>query len=168
MSATTIQEQDISEGIMNAVIIYSDVAHAAKAKAMFERASHRVDVSLLWTVKPWRLDLLMLPLTANEALADAVEAHLMVLALCHPLLLPVWLKDWLTEWATRRQVQDAALAAWDGGNGDSLSAKVAPELLKFAEHHGLSFISGNLDSAAHKQNAARRMRRVAHVYLAPC
>ncbi len=44
---------------MNAVIIYDDFACAAKAKVMLERAAHRVDAASLWTVKPWRLDMLM-------------------------------------------------------------------------------------------------------------
>jgi hypothetical protein len=63
---------------MNAGIIYDDVTRASEAKAMFERAAHRADVALLWTVKPWRLDLLMLHLTADKA-----DAHLMVLAQRH-------------------------------------------------------------------------------------
>jgi hypothetical protein len=146
---------------MNAVIIYNDVARAAKAKAMFERAAHSADFSMHWTVKPWRLDLLKVPGTAEEALADAADAHLMVLALRHPQLFPAWLQDWLKQWATRRQVQDAALAAWGGGNSDRLSAKVTPDLSKFAKHHGLSFISGDAGSCAHKSALFTRPLRTA-------
>ena len=125
---------------MNAVIIYDDFACAAKAKVMLERAAHRADVASLWTVRPWRLDMLMPSLSADAALTDAAEAHLVVLVLRHSLSLPAWVPDWLDRWAKRREVLDAALAVWDGGNGDTLSAYVAPELSRLAGRHGLTFI----------------------------
>jgi len=129
---------------MNVVILYDDFACAAKAKVILERAAHRADAVLVWTVKPWRLDMLMPSLSADAALTDAADAHLVVLSLRHPLPLPTWVSDWLDQWATRRQVQEAALAVWDGGNGDTLSCSAAPpELSDFARHHGLNFIIGN-------------------------
>ena len=51
-----------------------------------------------------------------------------------------WLMDWLEQWATCRQLQEAALAVWDGGNVDTRSARAAPALSQFAGHHGLSLI----------------------------
>jgi hypothetical protein len=125
---------------MNAVIIYDDFACAAKAKVMLERVAHRADAALLWTVKPWRLDMLMPSLQADAALTDATDAHLVVLVLRHPLSLPAWVTDWLDRWAKRREVLDAALAVWDGGNGETLSASAAPELSRLAGRHGLAFI----------------------------
>ena len=126
---------------MNVVIIYDDFACAAKAKAMFERAAHRADEVMRWTVKPWRLDMLMPSLSADAALTDAADAHLVVLSLRHPRPLPAWVPDWLERWAARRQIQEAALALWDGGNGDNHSVSAAPELSRFAGRHGLSFIT---------------------------
>ncbi len=129
---------------MNAVIIYDDLDFASKAQALLGCAAHRADEALLWTVKPWRLDLLILPLTADEALKDAAEAHLIVFAVRSQADLPPRLLDWLEKWAGCRQVQDAALAVFDGGNGDMLSGTAAPELSQFAERHGLSFILGDV------------------------
>jgi hypothetical protein len=57
------------------------------------------------------------------------------------------LVDWLEQWACSRHVQDAALAVFDGGNGDTLSGTAAPELSQFAERHGLSFILGAVGPA---------------------
>jgi hypothetical protein len=125
---------------MNAVIIYDDFGCAAKAKVMLERAAHRADAALLWTVKPWRLDMLMPSLKADAALTDATNAHLIVLVLRHPLSFPAWVSDWLDLWAKRREVLDAALAVWDDGNGDTLSASAAPELSRLARRHGLTFL----------------------------
>jgi hypothetical protein len=129
---------------MNAVIIYDDFDIAVKAKATLERAARRADGALAWTVEPWRLDLLSLPPAMDAALTDAAHAHLIVLGLLHPRLLPAWLLDWLEQWAMRRQVPDAALALFDGGNGATLSATSGPELSQFAERHSLSFILGDV------------------------
>jgi len=128
---------------MNVVILYDDYVGAAKVKSLFEQAAHRADDALRWIVKPWRLDMLARPLTADAALTDAADAHLLVLGLRQPLAVPGWLPAWLEQWAVYRQVQGAALAVWDEGHGGTLSAAAAPVLSQFAQRHGLSFISGD-------------------------
>jgi len=122
---------------MNAVIFYDKFDFAAKAKAILERAAHRTDETTHWSVKPWRVDMLKLPPAAEAALAEAAEAHLIVLAVCQVQSVLV---DWLERWATCRQVQEAALAVWSGGNADTCSARAAPELSQFAGRHGLGLI----------------------------
>jgi hypothetical protein len=144
MSAMAIPGEQVLEGTMNAVIVYDDVDFASKAKALLGRAAHRADEALLWTVKPWRIELLILPPSAARALQDAAEAHLIVLAVRRPADLSPRLLDWLEKWAACRQVQDAALALFDGGTGDMLPGTAAPELSQFAERHGLSFIFGDV------------------------
>jgi hypothetical protein len=139
---------------MNAVMIYNDSACAAKARVILERAAHRANAALPWTVKPWRLDLLMPSLSADAALTDAADAHLMLLVLRHSLSLPASLQNWLSQWASRRLVQDAALALWDGGNGDTLPAATASDLSRFAGRHGLSFIFGGGKPAKNECTAA--------------
>ena len=125
---------------MNAVIIYDEFDYAAKAKAMLERAAHRTDETTRWGVRLWRVDVLKLPPAAEAALAEAVEAHLIMLAVRQIQSLLPWLVDWLERWATCRQVQEAALAVWDGENAATRSARAAPELSQFAGRHGLSLI----------------------------
>jgi hypothetical protein len=156
---TAIRDEDVVEPTMNAVIIYDDCAGAAKAKLMLERAARRADAALLWIVKPWRLDLLVPSLAADAALTDAADAHLMVLVLRHSPLLPAWLQDWFAQWAARRQVQDAALALWDGGNGDMLPATIERDLSQFAERHGLSFIYGGVGPAEDESATGARSER---------
>jgi hypothetical protein len=143
MNPGTIDDPTAFETAMNAVIIYEDFDCAAKANAMFCSAAHRADEALPWSVKPWRLDLLNRPLTADAALTDAAEAHLVLFSLRRPSSFPAWVLEWLEQWAERRQVQDAALAVWDGGNGDTLSATAAHALTQFADRHGVSFIFGD-------------------------
>jgi hypothetical protein len=140
MSATTIRDNNAFEATMNAVIIYDRFDFAAKAKAMLERAAHGTGEATHWSVKPWRVDMLELPPAAEAALAEAAEAHLIVLALRQVQSLFPWLVDWLERWATCRQVQEAALAVWDSGNADTRPVRATPELSQFAGRHGLSLL----------------------------
>ena len=140
MSATAIREENVFEATMNAVIIYDEFDYATKAKATLERAANRTDKTTHWGIRLWRVDVLKLPPAAEAALAEAVEAHLIVLAARQGQSLFPWLADWLERWARCRQVQEAALAVWDGGNADTRSAQAAPELSQFAVRSGVSLL----------------------------
>jgi hypothetical protein len=140
MSAKAIPDANGFDGTMNAVVLYDTFDFAAKANAMLGRAAHWTDEITHWSVKPWRVDMLKLPPAAEAALVEAAEAHLMVLELRQVQSLVPWLVDWLERWAAGREVQDAALAVWDGGNAVSRSARATPELSQFAGRHGLSLI----------------------------
>jgi hypothetical protein len=142
-SATASRDNNAFEATMNAVIIYDTFALAGKAKAMLERAAHGTGEATHWSVKPWRVDMLELPPAAEAALAEAAEAHLIVLALRQVQSLFPWLADWLERWATCRQVQEAALAVWHGGNADTHPVRATPELSQFAARHGLSLLFDN-------------------------
>ena len=83
---------------MNAVIIYDEFDYATKAKATLERAAHRTDETTHWGVRLWRVDVLKLPLAAKAALAEAVEAHLIMVAVRQVHSLLPWLMDWLERW----------------------------------------------------------------------
>ena len=140
MSATAIREENVFEATMNAVIIYDEFDYATKAKATLERAAHRTDETTHWGVRLWRVDVLKLPPAAEAALTEAVEAHLIMLAVRQVQSLLPWLMDWLERWVTRRQIQEAALAVWGGGSADTRLARASPELSQFAGHHDLSLI----------------------------
>lgn len=152
---------------MNAVLIYDDFDCALKAKAMLERAAWRANEATNWRVMPWRVDLLGFWTVANAVAAKAANAHLIVLGLRHPQLFPAGLVDWLERWATQRQVQDAALAVFDGGNGDSLSETAAPELAHFADRHGLSFIFGEVGPTQEEPEMLPRGRREREEFARP-
>ena len=81
------------DATMNAVIIYDEFDYAAKANAMLERAAHRMDETTHWSIKPWRVDMLKLPPAAEAALAEAAEAHLILLAVRQVQSLLPWLVD---------------------------------------------------------------------------
>jgi len=125
---------------MNALIIYHDFASAAKANAALQHAAQCSDVIGQWNISPWRMDMLKFPPTAEEALTDAAEAHLIVFAGRSAQLFPFWLEDWLERWARNRQIEDVALAVIREAGTDPLSIPVTPELSAFAARHGLNFI----------------------------
>jgi len=148
MNAKPIRDKSTFGATLNAVIIYDAFDFAAKANAMLERAAHWTDESkhwrLNWSVKPWRADILKMPPAAEAALEEAKGAHLILLAVRESQSFAPSVLDWLERWAKCRQVQDAALALWDGGNAATGSAKAMPELSQFAGRHGLSLIfNGN-------------------------
>jgi hypothetical protein len=140
MSETLMRDENVFGVNMKAVIIYDDFTCATQVKAMFERAAQRANEAVQWIITPWRLDMLGLPGSAEAALAEAVDAHLLLFGLQNPLVLPPWLRNWLEQWAEHRQVQAAALAVWDGENGEVLPSYATPALSEFAARHGLSFI----------------------------
>jgi hypothetical protein len=140
MSATAIRTEQVIETTMKAIIIHDDFELATKANGILGHAIRHADKTAQWHVKPWLVNLLTLTGIADAALSDAVDAHLIVLALRQSESLPACLPGWLEQWAVSRQVQDAALAVWDGGKGGKLSATTTPELTRFAQRHGLSFI----------------------------
>jgi hypothetical protein len=140
MNATAIREENAFDATMNAVIIYDKFDLAAKVNVMLEGAAHRMGETTRWRVKPWRVEMLKLPPAAEAALAEAAGAHLIVLAVRQIQSFLPWLVDWLERWAACRQIQEAALAVWNAGNGDARLARATPELLQFAGRHGLSLI----------------------------
>jgi hypothetical protein len=141
MSVTAQSNEEMFETTMNALIIYDKVGFAANANAMLEGAAHRADETMHWKVKPWRADVLELAPAADAALADAVQAHVIVLAMREVGSLLPRLMDWLECWATRRQIQEAALAIWGGAH--TPLGQAALELTRFAGQHGLSLIFDN-------------------------
>ena len=137
---TAMRDEKVFDATMNAVIVYDKFDFAAKADAMLERVAQRTGETAHWKVKPWRADILKLPPAAEEALAEAAEAHLILLAMRQVQSLIPWLLGWLERWALCRQIQEAALAVWGGGNADAGSVRAIPELSHFARRHGLSLI----------------------------
>jgi hypothetical protein len=125
---------------MKAIIIYDNFAFAAKANEMLQGAAKQADTMMRWNIKPWRVDALNLHRSAEEALLDAVDAHLIVFAGHRAQSLPSWLQDWLERWVACRQIADAAFAVIGGRNGDALSMPTTPDLSHFARRHGLHFI----------------------------
>jgi hypothetical protein len=128
------------ESAMKAFIIYDDFSLTVKASFTLQRVAHHRDVKVRWDIRPWRVDVLQLPPTSDEALVDASDVHLIVFAGRCALSLPTGLAEWLERWAMNREIPDAALAVMVGENADVLPVPPASGLARFAVQYGLSFI----------------------------
>src|SRR5258707_128173 len=127
---------------MNALIIYDNFSSATTAVTTLQHAASRAELDAPSNIKPWRVDVLRLPVAADEALKEAADADLIVFAGPQAYQLPTWLRAWLERLAAGRQVGDLTLAVVRGGSGGEISGISAPELSSFAARHGLGFIIG--------------------------
>ena len=125
---------------LEAVIIYDDLDIASRAVARLDNASRSGDEITNWGLKWWRLEVLRVDDSADEALRESVGAHLVVLALRDPVRPHPSLLQWLEKWAETRREADAAIALFDGARCEELSLATSPELSVFANKHGLSLI----------------------------
>src|SRR5258706_329260 len=104
-----------SDLTMKAVIVYQDPHAAEKAQSALQHAARFPPAQIQWTIRPWRADMLKFQNTAEEALVDATDAHLIVFVDDCAQMMPSWVQDWLENWAARRQVESAALAVLSHG-----------------------------------------------------
>jgi hypothetical protein len=125
---------------MKALIIYDNLSSFAKANAALQHSAQNADVNVLWSIRPWRVDMLKFPPTADEALTEAIDAHLIVFAGRCAQSLPFWLNDWLEQWAKYRRVEDAALAVMGAGKAEVPSSVEKSDLSECARQHGLSVL----------------------------
>jgi hypothetical protein len=146
MKGSTISKLHKNNASMKAVIIYDSFPLAAKANAMLQRATHKADATMCWNIRPWRVDVLRLPPAADEALTEAIDAYLILLASHNGQSLRSWLNRWLEQWATCRKIKNAALAVISDQSGEALLMSATNELFQFAVRHGLEFIM-NSDTA---------------------
>jgi hypothetical protein len=129
------------DSTVKAIIIYDDLDSAVNANTTLQHPVHQADFAVQWNIRPWRVDMLKFPPTADEALTDALDAHLIVFAGRSAQSLPFWLERWLEQWAKYRRIRDAALAVVGTGSAKALSSALArPDLSQFARCHDLSVI----------------------------
>jgi hypothetical protein len=129
-----------SDSAIKALIIYTDFLSAAKANATLECSAKNLHFSMHWDIRPWRVDLLRFPSTAQEAWTEAIDAHLIVLAGRHAHWLPLWLQNWLEHWATSRRVEAAALAVIGVEPSAAPSTIASLNVQVFAQSHGLTLM----------------------------
>jgi hypothetical protein len=127
------------QATMKALIIYDDVDSAARAVGILRRAASLVRVHSQWDIKPWRIGVLRLPIAAEEALREVVDADAIVFADLRGSRLPTWLKGWLKRWRVRRQPGEPALVVTCASPTTKFSG-VSHELLRFAAQNNLDLI----------------------------
>jgi hypothetical protein len=135
------QFDQTQKSTMKALIIYDDFDSAVEANATLQHSLHNAGVVEQWNVRPWRVDMLKIPPTSDEALTKALDAHLIVFAGQSAQSLPFWLERWLEQWTKFRRVKDAALAVVHPGSPKtSALGSTKPDLSQFARRHDLNII----------------------------
>jgi hypothetical protein len=132
---------------IKAFIIYDDLASAKRTVAALKRTTHRAKIAVHWDLKPWRLDILSLPLGGDEALLEAADADIIAFGGPRASSPPLWLTEWLECWAGLRQVGDVALTVV--GEREKDFGRAAFQLSRFANAHGLSLLLGNGSALEH-------------------
>lgn len=136
----------VPSACLKAFLLYDDFTLARRAKWRLEEAAAHCGESDC-IVLPWRADLLDDPALADAALADALDAELMLLALGHTVFLPATVQRWIEVWAVSRTVPDAALALLTPPKASSAAMLLGAELEALARRHGLTWLP-SLPSAA--------------------
>ena len=137
---------------MKALIIYDDFAFAVRASAALQHSARNADFAVQWNVNPWQIDMLKFSPTAEEALVEALDAHLIVIASRNAKSSTFWFRGWLAHWAKCHQIKGAALALLGDGSFDGLAASVIDEFSSLARRHGLSLIFDNGRSGKDQSN----------------
>jgi len=127
------------QGTMKALIIYDDVDCAARAIGILRRAASLARAHAQWDIKPWSVGVLRLPIAAEKALLEAVDADAIVFADLRGSRLPTWLKDWLKRWGVRRQPGEPALVV-TCASPHNKPFGISHELLRFAAQNSLDLI----------------------------
>src|SRR5262245_31761870 len=125
--------------VMSAIIICDDLAFRARVAETLTRVGRRDDVNVRWRTIFWPINALNEESLANRALADAVDAHLILFPARCAQSLPDWVFDWLNRWATSRTVRDAAVGIMADEHASDL-ANLAP-VTRFARTHDLTVIT---------------------------
>jgi len=125
---------------INALIIYDNFLSLVTANATLLDSAQHANLAMELNIRPWRADLLRFPPTADEALADASHAHLIMFVGRCAQSPPFWLQDWLERWVKSRQIKDVTLVVILEESIGSHPTSTKPELSRFARRHGPYFM----------------------------
>jgi hypothetical protein len=126
--------------VLKAVIICDDFAFAAKANATLRRVGYQSGLEAQWIIKCWPINALNDTLLAEQALAETLDAHLIVFPARCARSLQSRVLDWLEAWASRRQIPAVALGFINDAYATDATTTVCPQLSRFIHKHDLNFI----------------------------
>src|SRR3569832_769977 len=125
--------------MMKALVIYEEVAAATRAITILRRASALAKTGARWQIKPWRAGVLKLPIAADEALLEAIDADVILLAEL-PASGQIQVMDWLQCWSALRQTGESARVVTYGANCEGNFEAVSHELTTFAAQNKLGLM----------------------------
>ncbi len=135
------QQPALPDFIMKAVILCENCAFAVKARSILQLVGERPDVSIHWTILFWPLNALYDAAMSTQALAESIDAHLILISSEYAKTFPSHLRIWLERWATMRSLDEAALGVIGTLVTDTLETPSSETLRKLIKDHGLHLIS---------------------------
>jgi hypothetical protein len=159
MKTMTVNERipvETAAAALKAVIIYDDFKLAARANSLLEhiRARSASAEDVRWEVGPWRLQVLQHPNFAADALVEAADADLILLALGGGDRVQEDVLAWLEIWALRRNHPDAAVMFFCPDDGVA-TTRLVSELKWFTVRQGLTFLDSHVGWAPGPVRARR-------------
>ena len=143
---------------MKAVIISDDPVFASYASSTLARVGRQAGLNVHWTTKSWRINALKEPASAEKALVEASDAHVILFPAQQAHSLPDCIFTWLARWAARRIIQDAAVGVISDEKSASFATPLFPELSSFVRVHGLSLLVNDVRPANDSAGLPDRFR----------
>jgi hypothetical protein len=96
---------------LDVLLLYEDLGTALRAKHALDSLPCQLGVEGGWGTRLWRLDLLSVPLLAEQAAIEAASADVIILSLHGRTALRAEARDWLSRWLDHKEDRPYALAA---------------------------------------------------------
>jgi hypothetical protein len=125
---------------IKAVIICDTLGFAIGVNAALQRVAQHNGANVMWTITFWPVNALNERSLAEKALAENLDARLIVFSDWHAHHFPLGLRSWLERWATRRESEVAALGVIRDDCADG-HVEIHTELTEFVRRHSLDFIN---------------------------
>ena len=96
---------------LDVLLLYEDLGTALRATRSLDLLPGQLGVEAGWSTKLWRLDLLSVPLLAEQAAIEAAAAEVIILSLHGHTALRAEVCHWLRRWLDHKKDRPYALAA---------------------------------------------------------
>jgi hypothetical protein len=96
------------------VLVYQDFDSGTRAKEFFDRLVHDHEGRFRFLCHLWKFDLLQAPELKDQAMLEAVDADMLVIAALGKPELPRAVRDWIERWLRRTTLSGALVALLAG------------------------------------------------------
>jgi len=129
------------------LLAYQDFSSGIRAKEFFDRLVRDHGRLFRFLCHLWKFDVLLAPELGDQAVAEAADADMIVIATHAQTELPPAVKDWVELWLRQTRTPGALVALLDGVQPSVGSPFAVPTYLReVAERARMKFFCDNLES----------------------
>ena len=158
-----MQARDLAptlDSSVKVVIAYDNLDIAKRAEAVYDRLARRLGQAFEFQQRLWRFDVLEEDSLRDQAVRDAAEADIVIVAMKEDADMPEAVRHWLESLLSRSTGATALVALLDRPD-----AAVQPYLEDVARRGGMDFFAHSAETS--KPTKPRKSRRVPPLTLAP-